>query len=70
MTALGDAIQIHTPGENNTISFFTSGNNEMLKISPTGFYVRGHPVPMDDKEAETVYNAFQGWLTWQNMQRR
>jgi len=32
--------------------------------------VRGQPVPMDDQEAQTVYNAFQSWLTWQNMQRR
>ena len=70
MTALSNSIQIHTPGENNTISFYIADNDEMLKISSNGFYVRGRPVPIDDQEAQTVYNAFQGWLTWQNMQRR
>jgi hypothetical protein len=70
MTELNDALQIHTPAKENTISFYIAGNDEMLKISQNGFYVRGKRIPMDDKEAETVYNAFQGWLTWQNMQRR
>jgi hypothetical protein len=70
MAELNDALQIHTPAKENTISFYIAGNDEMLKISSDGFYVRGKRVPMDNQEAETVYNAFQGWLTWQNMQRR
>jgi len=70
MTALSDSIQIHTPGEDNAISFYIVGNDEMLKISPDGFYVRGRPVPIDEHEARTVYHAFQSWLSWQNMQRR
>ena len=70
MTELNDALQIHTPAKENTISFYIAGNDEMLKISPDGFYVRGQPVPIDDYEAETVYNAFQAWLTWHNLQRR
>ena len=70
MTELNDALQIHTPAKENTISFYIAGNDEMLKISKDGFYVRGKRVPMDDKEAETVYNSFQAWLTWQNLQRR
>jgi len=70
MTELNNALQIHTPAKENTISFYIAGNDEMLKISQNGFYVRGKRIPMDDKEAETVYNAFQSWLTWQNMQRR
>ena len=70
MTELNDALQIHTPAKENTISFYIAGNDEMLKISPDGFYVRGKRVPIDDQEAETVYHAFQGWLTWQNMRRR
>ena len=65
-----DAIQIHIPAKENTISFYIAGNDEMLKISPNGFYVRGQPVPIDAHEAETVYNAFQAWLTWHNLQRR
>ena len=70
MTELNNALQIHTPAKENTISFYIAGNDEMLKISPDGFYVRGQPVPMDEHEAKTVYSAFQSWLTWQNMQRR
>ena len=46
---------------NATTSF---GGDEMLKITPEGFYVRGVKVPQDDKEAETVYNAFKQWLAW------
>ena len=69
MTELNDALQIHTPAKKNTISFYIAGNDEMLRISQDGFYVRGQPVPIDDQEAATVYNAFQSWLTWQNMQR-
>ena len=47
-----------------------SGGEEMLKISPDGFYVRGVPVPQDDKEAVTVYNAFKQWLAWAALQNR
>jgi hypothetical protein len=70
MNKLNDTLQIHTPGKENTISFYIAGNDEMLKISPDGFYVRGRPVPIDTHEAKTVYDAFLSWLTWQNMQRR
>ena len=69
MTELNDALQIHTPAKENTISFYIAGNDEMLKISPNGFYVRGERVPMDANEANTVYEAFRAWLTWQNLQR-
>jgi hypothetical protein len=55
--------------ENNSISWNVNattsfGGDEMLKITPDGFYVRGVKVPQDDKEAETVYNAFKQWLVW------
>jgi hypothetical protein len=42
----------------------------MLKIGPDGFWVRGVKVPADDKEAETVYNAFKQFLTWAELNRR
>ena len=54
-----------------TISWMINANqttdfcgDEMLKITPHGFYVRGQKVPQDDKEAEVVYNAFKQWLAW------
>lgn len=41
----------------------------MLKINPTGFYVRGILVSQDDTEAEQVYNSFKEWLAWQQLAR-
>ncbi len=54
--------------ENTTISVSEAAQNqiscwaggaEMLRVAQDGFYVRGVKVPADDKEAETVYNAFK-----------
>jgi hypothetical protein len=47
-----------------------AGGSEMLRVDPDGFYVRGEKVPADDKEAETVYNAFKQFLTWAELNRR
>jgi len=47
-----------------------AGGTEMLRVGPDGFYVRGVRVPADDKEAETVYNAFKQFLVWAELNRR
>ena len=47
----------------NTI-VLNAGDEPMLKCSPEGFWVRGVKVKQDDKEAESVYNAFKQWLEW------
>ena len=52
----------------NTVTFFCSGD-EMLRCSDKGFWVRGRLVDQDDKEAQTVYNSFKEWLTWQQLNR-
>jgi hypothetical protein len=57
----------HEPKPNN-ITLFTGGS-EMLKVADDGFYVRGVKVPADDKEAETVYNAFKEFLVWSRLHR-
>jgi hypothetical protein len=57
----------HEPKPNN-ITLFTGGS-EMLKVADDGFYVRGVKVPVDDKEAETVYNAFKEFLVWSRLHR-
>jgi len=44
-------------------------SSEMLRVAEDGFYVRGVKVPVDDKEAETVYNSFKQWLTWAQLQQ-
>ena len=48
---------------NPTITLYCAGE-DMLTVSPTGFFVRGQPIPQDDKEALAVYSAFKQWLTW------
>jgi len=53
---------------NNNVTMFTGGT-EMLKVAEDGFYVRGMKVPVDDKEAETVYNAFKQFLVWAELNR-
>jgi len=47
-----------------------AGGTEMLRVAQDGFYVRGERVPADDKEAETVYNAFKQFLVWSELNRR
>ena len=46
-----------------------TGGVEMLKVAEDGFYVRGMKVPVDDKEAATVYNAFKEFLVWSRLHR-
>ncbi len=47
-----------------------AGGSEMLRVARDGFYIRGVKVPADDKEAETVYNAFKQFLVWAELNRR
>ena len=64
----------HTPDpvltmtNNNSVTFICKGD-EMLRLSPDGFFVRGKKVKVDDKEALSVYNSFKEWLTWQQLNR-
>ena len=55
----------------NQIVFHMDGQcEEMLRVAEDGFYVRGVRVPQDDKEALAVYNSFQQWLAWAQLQRQ
>jgi hypothetical protein len=31
--------------------------------------VRGQKVAQDDREAQTVYNAFKAWMTWAQLNK-
>ena len=53
----------------DTITFRSSTNSEMLRISPDGFYVRGVRIQQDEREAEMVYKTFHQWLTWATLNR-
>jgi hypothetical protein len=48
----------------NAIAFHGPQQEEMLRISGQGFWVRGVKVTQDDQEAKNVYNAFTAWLAW------
>lgn len=77
--AIVDPRDVDTVIENATLSFSEAAQNniscyaggtEMLRVAQDGFYVRGKKVPVDDKEAETVYNAFKQFLVWAELNRR
>jgi hypothetical protein len=44
-----------------------AGNEEMLRVAPDGFYVRGVRIEQDADEARKVHDSFQAWLTWANL---
>jgi hypothetical protein len=54
--------------DRNAVTFFSEGV-EILKCSDKGFWVRGKKINQDDREAQTVYNSFKEWLTWQQLNR-
>jgi len=62
-----DPVTFELP-KNNNVTMIVSGN-EMLRVAEDGFYVRGKKVTVDDKEAETVYNAFKDFLVWNRLSR-
>ena len=45
-----------------TFTFNTATGDEMLRVGPNGFYVRGVKVPQDGEEAKKVYDTFIEWL--------
>lgn len=57
-----------TPLPENSV-VLSCGSEEMLRVAQDGFYIRGVKIDQDDKEAEQVYNCFNGWLTWSTMNR-
>ena len=61
-----DFDQWHKKQQNNNITL-NGGGEEMLRVAPDGFYVRGVKVEADAKEAENVYKAFKQWLTWNTL---
>lgn len=61
--------EVNIPEETSNITC-VAGDVEMLKVAKDGFYVRGVKVPADEKEAETVYNAFKSFLMWAELNKR
>jgi hypothetical protein len=59
---------LRSSNQPNTITCM-AGGEEMLRVGPDGFWVRGVKVPQDDNEAEIVYNAMKEFLTWSQLTR-
>lgn len=68
----GLKVSKNPAGRTNSITFYAGGDepNEMLRITPEGFYVRGVKLEQDEKEAALVYNAFREWMTWAALNRQ
>jgi hypothetical protein len=47
-----------------------AGGEEMLKVGPDGFWVRGVKVEQGPDEAQAVYRAFKEWMVWQQLNRQ
>jgi hypothetical protein len=71
MKTTSPVFEFRDPAESpNTVSMLMGTDNEpMLSISKDGFWVRGVKVPQDNKEAETVYNAFLQWMSYMTLTR-
>lgn len=52
----------------STIRCMAAGE-EMLRVTPDGFWVRGNKVEQDSNEAAAVYQAFKSWMTWAQLNR-
>jgi len=61
---LGVKYELWDEHKNNTVIFNAGIDDEMLKIAPDGFYVRGVAVEQGPGEAEAVYKAFKEFMTW------
>ena len=64
---VGPEFAFREPTPNNITMI--SGGTEMLRVAEDGFYVRGEKVPVDDREAATVYNAFKEFLVCNRLSR-
>jgi hypothetical protein len=60
------SVSFRDPTPNNIICL--AGGEEMLRVSPDGFWVRGVKVEQDEKEAQAVYNAFKQWMAWASLE--
>ena len=46
-----------------------AGMEEMIKVGPDGFWVRGVKVEQGPDEARQVYEAFKQWIVWGSLTR-
>ena len=63
-------LTMNLDDEDGSEIIFYGNQSEMLKLTKTGFYVRGESVPVDEQEAREVYQAFRQWLVWAGLTAR
>jgi hypothetical protein len=59
--------EFHDPTPNSIACL--AGGEEVLRIGPEGFWVRGIKVEQGPGEAEAVYKAMKEFLTWTQLTR-
>lgn len=69
-SAIHPVISIAENANKPATIVFNANQNEILKVAEDGFYVRGKKVPVDDREAESVYKAFREFLVWAALVRK
>lgn len=57
-----ERVELGTPSSDSIV--FNAADNEMLKVTQDGFWVRGVRVEQGPGEAEAVYAAFKEFMTW------
>jgi hypothetical protein len=62
------SVSFRDPVPSNIICL--AGGEEMLRVGPDGFWVRGVKVEQDEREAHAVYNAFKQWMAWASLEGR
>ena len=69
ITETPDYLVTFRDPEPNNITCLVGGE-EMLRVGPDGFWVRGVKVEQDAQEAQAVYNAFKQWMAWASLEGR
>lgn len=69
-SAIRPVLSIAEKEHSSSTIVFNANQNEILKVAEDGFYVRGKKVPVDDREAESVYKAFKEFLIWAALVRK
>lgn len=65
----GAAFTIQGSRKPNQIIFYLNHDQEMLRLAPEGFWVRGVQIEQDAQEAARVYEAFNAFMQGATFER-
>lgn len=69
VTAPGGPFTLGPQVETSNTITCMAGGQEMLKVGPDGFWVRGVKVEQAEGEAKQVYEAFRAWMIWAQLNK-